>query len=154
MNDIYTDELKHLYQQQTDIRDLLKNESTELMKKLTEDVSVGRSADAETIELMLKLHGQLQSAKGKKVYGYLKKDVKQTVDDIFFRLSQNESIQKMYRLWCDMEQTKHDFYSSAKAEVEDKEHEERKTGIQEEREGRLTVLVFPQVHAQQRIDEH
>ena len=116
MNDIYTDELKHLYQQQTDIRDLLKNESTELMKKLMEDVSVGRSADAETIELMLKLHGQLQSAKGKKVYGYLKKDVKQTVDDIFFRLSQNKSIQKMYKLWCDMEQTKHDFYSSAKVE--------------------------------------
>lgn len=116
MNDIYTDELKHLYQQQTDIRDLLKNESTELMKELTEDVSVGRSADAETIKLMLKLHGQLQSAKGKKVYGYLKKDVKQTVDDVFFRLSQNESIQKMYKLWCDMEQTKHDFYSSAKVE--------------------------------------
>ena len=116
MNDIYTDELKHLYQQQTDIRDLLKSESTELMKKLTEDVSVGRSAEAETIELMLKLHGQLQSAKGRKVYGYLKKDVKQTVDDIFFRLSQNESVQKMYKLWCDMEQTKHDFYSSAKVE--------------------------------------
>ena len=116
MNDIYTDELKHLYQQQTDIRDLLKSESTELMKKLTEDVSAGRSVDIETIELMLKLHGQLQSAKGKKVYGYLKKDVKQTVDDIFFRLSQNESIQKMYKLWCDMEQTKHDFYSSAKVE--------------------------------------
>ncbi len=26
------------------------------------------------------------------------------------------SIQKMYRLWCDMEQSKHDFYSSAKAD--------------------------------------
>ena len=116
MNDIYTDELKHLYQQQTDIRDLLKSESTELMKKLTEDISVGRCADTETIELMFKLHGQLRSTKGKKVYGYLKKDVKQTVDDIFFRLSQNESIQKMYKLWCDMEQTKHDFYSSAKVE--------------------------------------
>ncbi|MBR5166420.1 MAG: SEL1-like repeat protein [Ruminococcus sp.] len=116
MNDIYTDELKHLYQQQTDIRDLLKSESTELMKKLSADVSTGRSVDTETIELMIRLHEQLQSAKGKKVYGYLKKDVKQTVDDIFFRLSQNESIKKMYKLWCDMEQTKHDFYSSAKVE--------------------------------------
>lgn len=116
MNDIYTDELKHLYQQQTDIRDLLKSESAELMKKLSADVSAGRSVDTETIELMIRLHEQLQSAKGKKVYGYLKKDVKQTVDDIFFRLSQNESIKKMYKLWCDMEQTKHDFYSSAKLE--------------------------------------
>ena len=125
MNDIYTDELKHLYQQQTDIRDLLKSESAELMKKLTEDVSAGRSVETETIKLMIRLHEQLQSAKGKKVYGYLKKDVKQTVDDIFFKLSQNESIQKMYKLWCDMEQTKHDFYSSAKVEfpsMVDNEH--------------------------------
>ena len=125
MNDIYSDELKHLYQQQTDIRDLLKSESAELMKKLSADVSAVRSVDTETIELMLKLHGQLQSVKGKKVYGYLKKDVKQTVDDIYFRLSKNESIQKMYKLWCDMEQTKHDFYSSAKVEfpsMVDNEH--------------------------------
>ena len=49
MNDIYTDELKHLYQQQTDIRDLLKNESTELMKKLTEGVSVGRRRATKTL---------------------------------------------------------------------------------------------------------
>ena len=35
------------------------------------------------------------------------------------------AIQKMYRLWCDMEQTKDDFYSSAKAEfpsMVDNEH--------------------------------
>lgn len=65
---------------------------------------------------MRKLHGQLQNTKGKKVYGYLNKDTKQTVDEIFLRLSQNESIQKMYKLWCDMEQSKHDFYSSAKVD--------------------------------------
>ena len=65
---------------------------------------------------MRKLHGQLQNTKGKKVYGYLQKDTKRTVDEVFFRLSQNESIQKMYRLWCGMEQSKHDFYSSAKVD--------------------------------------
>lgn len=74
---------------------------------------------------MRKLHGQLQNTKGKKVYGYLPKDTKRTVEEIFFRLSQNESIQKMYRLWCDMEQSKHDFYSSAKVDfpaLVDNEH--------------------------------
>jgi hypothetical protein len=74
---------------------------------------------------MQKLHEQLRNTKGKKVYGYLNKDTKRTVDEIFLRLSQNESIQKMYKLWCDMEQSKHDFYSSAKVDfpaMVDNEH--------------------------------
>jgi hypothetical protein len=116
MNDIYADELKHLYQQQTDTRDLLKDESAKLMKQLSSDIADNNCIDTEIIDLMQKLYGQLQNTKGKKVYGYLNKDTKRTVDEIFFRLSQNESIQKMYRLWCEMEQSKHDFYSSAKVD--------------------------------------
>ncbi len=125
MNDIYDDELKNLYQQQTDTRDLLKAESAKLMKQLSSDIADGNYIDTEIIELMRKLHEQLQNTKGKKVYGYLNKDTKQTVDEIFLRLSQNESIQKMYKLWCDMEQSKHDFYSSAKLDfpvMVDNEH--------------------------------
>ncbi|MDD5796389.1 MAG: MobP3 family relaxase, partial [Oscillospiraceae bacterium] len=38
-NDIYTDELHHLYAQQTDLRDMLKKESEKLMKKLADDIS-------------------------------------------------------------------------------------------------------------------
>lgn len=117
MNDIYADELKHLYQQQTDIRDLLKAESAKLMKQLSSDIANGNNIDTEIVDLTRKLHGQLQNTKGKKVYGYLNKDIKRTVDEIFLRLSQNESIHKMYRLWCDMEQSKHDFYSSAKVDL-------------------------------------
>lgn len=116
MNDIYADELKHLYQQQTETRDLLKAESTKLMKQLSSDIADNSCVDTKIVDLVRKLHGQLQNTKGKKVYGYLQKDSKRTVDEIFFRLSQNESIQKMYRLWCDMEQSKHDFYSSAKVD--------------------------------------
>lgn len=116
MNDIYADELKHLYQQQTDTRDLLKAESAKLMKRLSSDIADNNCIDTEIVEFMRKLHGQLRNTKGKKVYGYLNKDTKQTVDEIFLRLSQNESIQKMYKLWCDMEQSKHDFYSSAKVD--------------------------------------
>ena len=125
MNDIYADELKHLYQQQTDTRDLLKAESTKLMKQLSDEIADGSCDDTDFINLMKKLHGQLQTVKGKKIYGYLKKEVKKTVDEIFLKLSQNESIQKMYKLWCDMEQSKHDFYSSAKVDfpaMVDNEH--------------------------------
>lgn len=113
-NDIYSDELHHLYEQQTDLRNLLKKESEQLMKQLAEKVSQNKNFDVELIDLVLKLHNQLVKSKGKKVYGYLKSDVKKTVDEIFMRLASNESVKKMYDLWCEMEQQKHDVYSSAK----------------------------------------
>ena len=115
-NDIYSDELHHLYEQQTDLRNLLKKESEQLMKQLAEKVSQNKNFDVELINLVEKLHTQLMESKGKKVYGYLKSDVKKTVDEIFMRLADNESVKKMYELWCEMEQQKHDVYSSAKIE--------------------------------------
>ena len=92
----------------------MKKESEQLMQKLADNISQNDVDNAELIDLVAKLHEQLNSSKGKKVYGYLKADVKKTVDEIFIRLSENESIQKMYSLWCEMEQQKHDVYSSAK----------------------------------------
>ena len=115
-NDIYFDELHHIYEQQTDLRNLLKKESEQLMKQLAEKVSQNKNFDVELINLVDKLHTQLMESKGKKVYGYLKSDVKKTVDAIFMRLVDNESVKKMYELWCEMEQQKHDVYSSAKIE--------------------------------------
>ena len=115
-NDIYSDELHHIYEQQTDLRNLLKKESEQLMKQLAEKVFKNKNFDVELIDLVLKLHNQLVESKGKKVYGYLKSDVKKTVDAIFMRLVDNESVKKMYELWCEMEQQKHDVYSSAKIE--------------------------------------
>ncbi|HOF67874.1 MAG TPA: MobP3 family relaxase [Ruminococcus sp.] len=115
-NDIYFDELHHLYEQQTDLRNLLKKESEQLMKSLAEKISQDNNFNLELMNLVSKLHVQLADSKGKKVYGYLKSDIKQTVDEIFVRLADNESVKKMYDLWCEMEQQKHDVYSSAKVD--------------------------------------
>lgn len=115
-NDIYADELHNLYAQQTDLRNLLKKESEQLMKQLAENISQSNSFDAELIDLVFKLQDQLNISKGKKVYRYLNPKIKQTVDEIFAKLADNESIQKMYSLWCEMEQQKHDVYSSAKVQ--------------------------------------
>ena len=115
-NDIYADELHHLYDQQTDLRNLLKKDSEQLMKQLAENVLSDDFSDTELLRLVAKLHDQLVESKGKKVYGYLKSDVKKTVDEIFSKLADNESIKKMYELWCQMEQQKHDVYSSVRVD--------------------------------------
>jgi len=86
------------------------------MKSLAEKISQDNNFNLELMNLVSKLHVQLADSKGKKVYGYLKSDIKQTVDEIFVRLADNESVKKMYDLWCEMEQQKHDVYSSAKVD--------------------------------------
>lgn len=113
-NDIYQDELHHLYARQTEVRDLLKKESAELMQRLSAKVQSNTSFEPELCQMIQLCRKQLQESKGKKLYGYLKPEVKRTVDRIFELLASNESIQKMYDLWCEMEQQKHDVYSSAK----------------------------------------
>ena len=113
-NDIYSDELHHIYEQQTDLRNLLKKESEQLMKSLAEKISQNHDFNPELMNLVATLHTQLSESKGKKLYGYLQSDVKKTVDEIFTRLADEDSIKKMYELWCEMEQQKHDVYSSAR----------------------------------------
>ena len=115
-NDIYHDELYHLYGQQTDVRNQLKKLTADKMRKLSEQISKNQNPDAELLQLVKLLSEQLKTAKGKKLYGYLKKDTKKTVDLIFSRLAQDKNIMQMYSLWCEMEQAKHDVYSSAKVD--------------------------------------
>ena len=115
-NDIYHDELYHLYGQQTDVRNLIKKKSAEHMKKWMKKIASDSSADAELLQLIAVLQRQLSESTGKKLYGYLKKDTKKTVDEIFKMLAKDRNIQKIYALWCEMEQAKHDVYSSAKVD--------------------------------------
>ena len=115
-NDIYSDELHHLYAQQTDVRDRLKTLSADRMQTLAAQITGGQPLDTELLRLVLLLSRQLSNAKGKKQYGYLKPEVKRTVDAIFSRLAADDTIRQMYSLWCEMEQAKHDVYSSAKVQ--------------------------------------
>ena len=68
---ISKDYLSLLYEQQTDLRDLLKKESEQLMKSLAEKISQNHDFNPELMNLVAKLHTQLSESKGKKVYGYL-----------------------------------------------------------------------------------
>ena len=113
-NDIYHDELYSLYGQQNSLRNELKKETEELMSSLPFLSKDDFEMSPEVIQLVSKLSAQLNEHKGKKYYAFLKPQVKQTVDEIFSQLAGNEKIKKMYELWCELEQKKHDTYSSAK----------------------------------------
>lgn len=113
-NDIYHDELYSIYGQQNTIRNELKKETEELMSSLSFTPKDDFEMSPEVNQLVSKLSAQLNEHRGKKYYAFLKPQVKQTVDEIFLRLADNVNIKKMYKLWCELEQIKHDTYSSAK----------------------------------------
>lgn len=110
-NDIFQDELQSLYQEQTLRRDKLKQESREQVKNIVA-VLKNDSVDNPVLEeLVQKLYLQLRQTKGKKVYGYLPKSVKETVDAIFSELAKNPEINFLYEKWCELERQKYKTYT-------------------------------------------
>ena len=109
-NDIFQDDLKSIYQQQTFTRDELKVLSENQMKEILSQIGSGE-VDERLVTRIEMLHRQLQTAKGKKVYGYLPKEVKQTVDEIFSMLANDEHIKQLYEKWCELESLKYKTYT-------------------------------------------
>ena len=116
-NDIFSDELGSIYEKQTISRDELKALAEDQMKDISDDFQLGELDDPILFELILKLRKQLDETEGKKVYGYLKQPVKQTVDEIFLRLSENEHIKLLYDKWCEFEISKYRYYTAKQIEL-------------------------------------
>lgn len=115
-NDIFHEDMKSIYQEQTLTRDELKALSEDQMSEILFQIGSG-VVDERLVTKVRKLNAQLQSIGGKKMYGYLPKEIKQTVDDIFFLLSQNEDIQKLYDKWCEFEKAKYKMYTQKDKEL-------------------------------------
>ena len=115
-NDIFHEDMKSIYQEQTLSRDELKALSEDQMSEIVSQLGSGR-IDIRLVIKVRELYSQLQSVSGKKVYGYLPKDVKQTVNDIFFMLSRDENIRKLYDKWCEFEKAKYRMYTHKDKEI-------------------------------------
>lgn len=123
-NDIFHEDMKSIYQEQTLTRDELKALSENQMSDIVSQLGSG-NVDKELVIKVRELYSQLQKVSGKKAYGYLPKDLKQTVNDIFILLSQDENVQKLYDKWCEFEKAKYRMYTQKDKEfpalVENKE---------------------------------
>lgn len=115
-NDIFHDELQSIYQEQTLRRDELKMESKKYVEQLVKQIAENHFHNTSLESLVLTLKNQLDNTKGKKVYGYLKSEVKKTVDEIFRILSQDENISALYEKWCELERQKYKVYTQKEKE--------------------------------------
>ena len=116
-NDIFHDDLQSIYQEQTVSRDELKAVSKKEFESIVNMIASNGYTYPQLEELIRKLYIQLQNVKGKKVYGYLPKEIKETVNKIFSELAKDENIQQLYEKWCSLERLKYKTYTQKEAEL-------------------------------------
>lgn len=99
--DIFAQDLQSLYEDQTEVRQKLKERFSELLKEILAEAD-GKEIDNVVIEQKLTLlSDKLKTTKGKKVYGYLSRDIKDIIDSIVDELAKDETIRELYDLWND-----------------------------------------------------
>lgn len=116
-NDIFHDDLQSIYQEQTVSRDELKAVSKNEFESIVNMIASNEHTDPQLEELIRKLYIQLQNVKGKKVYGYLPMEIKETVNKIFSELAKDENIQQLYEKWCGLEGLKYKTYTLKETEL-------------------------------------
>lgn len=102
--DIFQQDLMCIYEKQTEHRDKLKAETRDIVENLVSKINCEIYISASIQHKLLELADRLSKTKGKKVYGYLKPDVKAIVDSIVEELASDDRIKKLYALWYEQKE--------------------------------------------------
>lgn len=101
---IFRQDLISIYQKQIEHRDKLRAEAREIVEDLVSKINSEIYVSASIQHKLLELADRLSKTSGKKVYGYLKPDVKEIVDSIVKELSSDSRIKKLYDLWYEQKE--------------------------------------------------
>ena len=108
--EIFSQDLLFSYQKQTAHRNELRRASREKIASLVEQISQGTCENPQAELLLRELAGRLSQVKGKKVYGYLRPDLKALVNQIVDELARDERIAQLYDLWYQDKQAARNVY--------------------------------------------
>lgn len=112
-NDIFQDELYSLYQEKDISYKELVSATRQSMRELIAEMR-DTICDSPAIgKKLLALSQSLESAKGKKMYGYLKKSAKAQVDDIVDELSKIPAVAECYAAWNKLRDELEGYYKDA-----------------------------------------
>ena len=108
--EIFAQDLVSVYERQTAHRNKLRWVSREKIAALVGQINQG-VCDNPQVELLLReLARQLSKVKGKRVYGYLRPELKALVNQIVDELAKEEHIARLYDLWYQDKQAARNVY--------------------------------------------
>ena len=113
-NDIFQQELLHVYEQKSVSRDELVKESRKVMLELSRQMRDTICEHTQAEQMIWKLSQQLGEVKGKKSYGYLPRPMKRQVDEIVDQLEQIPIVNECYQKWWELQCQVNEFYSGKK----------------------------------------
>ena len=108
--EIFRQDLISVYERQTTHRDELRRASREKVAGLVQQISGGACENPKLESLLRELAEKLSNVKGKKVYGYLRHDLKTLVNQIVDELAKDERITQLYDLWYQDKQAARNIY--------------------------------------------
>ena len=113
-NDIFQQELLHVYEQKSVSRDELVKETRKVMLELSRQMRDTICEHTQAEQMIWKLSQQLGEVKGKKSYGYLPRPMKRQVDEIVDQLEQIPIVNECYQKWWELQCQVNEFYSGKK----------------------------------------
>lgn len=98
-HDIFRQDFANIYEGQNQARAELKSGVEEVLREKREVLHSGTLASTRIEEMILELSKRLQKTSGKKVYGYLIRDVKNLIDQIVDELEKDPRVSELYQTW-------------------------------------------------------
>lgn len=98
-HEIFRQDLLTAYQEQTFQRDSLTSETREKVQRIVAEINGGTLENEQLERMLLELSARLQTAKGKKVYGYLPQKTRDLVNKIVDELAKDDRLAELYELW-------------------------------------------------------
>jgi len=110
-NDIFREEMLHLYEQKTEVRDELVQETRHAMLELVQKMRDGLCSNPKAEQLMWELSMKLEMVQGKKSYGYLPKSVKKLVDSVVDEMERLPIVRECYERWLELQGKVQSYYT-------------------------------------------
>ena len=113
-NQIFRQELLHVYEQKSKSRDELVSEARKAMLELAKAMREMTCIHPEAEQMIWDLSRQLGQVGGRKTYGYLPKPMKKLVDEIVDQMARLPTVDACYQTWWELQCQVEDYYSEGK----------------------------------------
>ena len=116
-NQIFQQELLHVYEQKSKSRDELVAEARKAMLELAKAMREMTCIHPEAEQIIWDLSRQLAQVGGKKTYSYLPKPMKKLVDEIVDQMTRLPTVDACYQTWWELQCQVEDYYSEEKKRI-------------------------------------
>ena len=116
-NQIFRQELLHVYEQKSKSRDELVAEARKAMLELVKATQEMTCIHPEAERMIWNLSRQLGQVGGRKTYSYLPKPMKKLVDEIVDQMARLPTVDACYQTWWKLQCQVEDYYSEAEKRI-------------------------------------